>query len=196
MKDTRIEGRVADIPYFTSPPLLFVYTQSASLIAGAYAFLAGGKSTFTPSRPLNGNHLYLFQTFDFACDVDENDYMGAYTSALSLSVYVQSDAGAPALREPLPLVKYYRSLPYILPILGTELLGPAYQNSSGVSPNQGFFHNRLMANIIGSISQSAPLQGKSAITATCVFTATEISDTNFIKDFIARSDATMRGAHA
>ncbi len=185
--DVGIQGRLGDVPYHNSPPVLFVYTQTAALVAGAYSFPAGAKAAFTPSRPINPNHLYLFQTLDFACDVDENDYMGAYTAALSLSVYVQSDAGAPAFREPIPLVKYYKTLPYILGILGTEMLGQAYQNNSGISPAQGFSYNRLQGNVIGAISQTAPLLGKSSITATCVFTVTEVSDKDFIADYVKRS---------
>lgn len=193
MQDNLIEGRIGDIPYFTSPPVLFVYKQAANLVAGAYDYPAGAKATFTPSRPINPNYLYLFQTMDFACDIDENDYMGAYTAALEFSMYVQSDAGGPALREPMPLVKYYKTLPYVLSILGVELLGQAYQNNSGISPAQGFSHNRLLGNIIGNISQTAALLGKQSVTATVVFSVTEVTDTNFVRDFIARSDATMKG---
>ncbi len=194
--DVGIQGRLADIPYHNSPPVLFVYTQAANIVAGVYNFPAGAKAPFTPSRPINPNHLYLFNTLDFACDVDENDYMGAYTAALSLSVYVQSDAGAPAFREPIPLVKYYKTLPYTLGILGVEMLGQAYQNNSGISPAQGFSYNRLQGNIVGAIAQTAPLLGKASITATCVFTVTEVSDVDFIADYIARSTGGLQGQKA
>lgn len=191
MNDNIIEGRLNDIPYRTSPPLLFVYTESAALLAGAYTWVNGVKSSFTPSRPINANSLYLFKTLDFACDVDQADFQGAVTTALSFSMYLQSDAGGPALREPVPLVKYFNTLPYILNILGTELLGEAYQNASGVSPAQGFTFNRLMGDISGVVTQTPALIGKASITATLVFAAQEITDKNFIKDFVDRSEATM-----
>lgn len=189
MNDDIIEGRLNDIPYRTSPPLLFVYTESAPLLSGAYTWTAGTKFAFTPSRPINANSLYLFKTLDFACDVDQSDYQSAIATALSFSMYLQSDGGSPALREPIPLVKYFNTLPYILNILGSELLGEAYQNASGVSPSQNFTFNRLMGDISGSLTQTQALIGKTNIAATLVFTAQEITDRNFIKDFVDRSEA-------
>lgn len=191
MNDDIIEGRLNDIPYRTSPPLLFVYTETAPLVAGAYTWSTGVKSPFTPSRPINPNSLYIFKTLDFACDVDQSDYQGAVSTALSFSMYIQSDAGGPALREPVPLVKYFNTLPYVLNILGTELLGEAYQNASGVSPAQGFTFNRLMGDVSGVLTQTPILIGKGSITATMVFTAQEITDKNFIRDFVDRSEASM-----
>ncbi len=191
MQDNIIEGRLGDIPYRTSPPILFVYTETAVLSAGVYDWPVGGKATFTPSRPINPNSLYLFNTLDFACDVDQADYQSAISTALYFSMYLQSDAGSPALREPIPLVKYYNTLPYILNILGTELLGEAYQNSSGISPAQGFFFNRLLGDVNGTLTQTPTLLGKASITATIVFSVQEITDKNFIKDFVDRSEANI-----
>ncbi len=193
MQDNIIEGRLADIPYRTSPPLLFVYTETAALDAGAYTWAVGMKNPFTPSRPINPNSLYLFDTMDFACDVDQADYQSAIASQMTFSMYVQSDAGSPALREPIPLVKYYNTIPYILNILGTELLGEAYQNSSGISPAQGFSFNRLLGDINGVLTQTPTLIGKASITATLVFSVQEITDKNFIKDFVDRSEAAISG---
>lgn len=191
MQDDIIEGRLGDIPYRTSPPLLFVYTESATLTAGVYNWPVGVKSVFTPSRPINANSLYLFNTMDFACDIDQADYQGAISSQLNFSMYLQSDGGSPALREPIPLVKYFNTLPYILNILGSELLGEAYQNSSGISPAQGFTFNRLLGDINGTLTQTPTLLGKTSITATLVFSVQEITDRNFIKDFVDRSEATI-----
>lgn len=191
MQDNIIEGRLGDIPYRTSPPLLFVYQETASLAAGAYNWPVGVKAAFTPSRPINANSLYLFHTMDFACDVDQADYQSAISSAMNFSMYLQSDAGAPSLREPIPLVKYFNVLPYALNILGTELLGEAYQNSSGVSPAQGFTFNRLLGDISGTLTQTPTLLGKTSITATVVFSVQEITDRNFIKDFTDRSEASI-----
>ena len=191
MQDILIEGRLNDIPYRTSPPLLFVYTEAASLSAGVYNWPVGVKAIFTPSRPINANSLYLFNTMDFACDIDQADYQSAISTQMNFSMYLQSDAGSPALREPIPLVKYYNTIPYILNILGTELLGEAYQNSSGISPAQGFSFNRLLGDINGTLTQTPTLLGKASITATLVFSVQEITDKNFIKDFVDRSEAAM-----
>ncbi len=191
MQDNIIEGRLGDIPYRTSPPILFVYSELASLDAGAYNWPVGQKAVFTPSRPINANSLYLFNCMDFACDIDQADYQSAISSVMTFSMYLQSDAGSPALREPIPLVKYYNTIPYILNILGTELLGEAYQNSSAVSPAQGYTFNRLMGDISGTLTQTPVLLGKTSITATVVFSAQEITDKNFIKDFVDRSEASI-----
>lgn len=196
MQDNIIEGRLADIPYRTSPPLLFVYTETAILSAGGYDWPVGGKSAFTPSRPINANSLYLFTTMDFACDIDQADYQSAILTQMNFSMYIQSDAGSPALREPIPLVKYYNTIPYILNILGTELLGEAYQNSSGISPAQGYSFNRLLGDVNGSLTQTPTLVGKASITATLVFSVQEITDKNFIKDFVDRSEASINKSNA
>ncbi len=193
MQDNTIEGRLGDIPYRTSPPLLFVYTEVATLSAGVYSWPVGGKAAFTPSRPINANSLYLFNTMDFACDIDQADYQSAISTQMNFSMYLQSDAGSPALREPIPLVKYYNTMPYILNILGTELLGEAYQNSSGISPAQGYSFNRLLGDVNGVLTQTPTLIGKASITATLVFSVQEITDKNFIKDFVDRSEASISG---
>lgn len=196
MQDNVIEGRLDDIPYRTSPPVLFVYQQSAPLSGGVYTFPTGIKAPFTPSRPINANSLYIFRTLDFACDIDQADFQSAIinfsTDAFYFSMYLQSDGGSPALREPVPLVKYFNIIPYVLNILGSQLLGEAYQNSSGVTPNQGFFFNRLLGGISGILTQTPTLIGKDTITATIVFSVTEITDKNYIKDFVDRSEAGIR----
>lgn len=192
MKDEIIDGRLVDIPYRTSPPILFVYEQTANLIAGTYDFPDGSKNTFTPSRPILANSLYIFNTLDFAADIAEIDYQSARNAAPQFSMYVQSDAGGPALREPIPLVKYFTVMPYILNILGTEMLGQAYPGSAAVSPTQNFFNNRLMGSIVGNLTQVPALQGKTSITLTLVFTAQEITDRNFLQDFNDRSEVGSR----
>jgi len=182
---SRLEGRLIDIPYRTSPPLIMVFQQTANLIAGVYTFPAGLKSVFTPSRPINPNSLYIFQTMDFAVDVAEGDYLGAVSAAMNFSMYVQSDA-SPALREPIPLVKYLQRIPYILNILGSELLNESYPGAVSAPQTQGFMYNRLLGNITGVVTQTAALIGKTSLTGTMVFSVQEITDHAFIKDFVAR----------
>lgn len=189
MLHEHIEGRLIDIPYRTSPPLLFVYQQTAVLAAGVYNFPNGAQAVFTPSRPINVNSLYLFQTLDFACDVDQNDYQGAIATGLQFSMYLQSEGSAPLLREPLPLVKYFNVVPYHLNILGKELLGDAYQNNSGLPSTQGFSYNRLLGNIAGVLNMTPTLLGKASITATLVYSVQEVTDRNFIEDFVKRAAA-------
>lgn len=182
------EGRLIDIPYRTSPPLLFVYQQTAQLQAGAYTFPAGGKSPFTPERPIRPNSLYLFQTMDFAMDVEQNDFVAAPgSSAFRFSMYIQSDAGGPALREPVPLVKYLDKTPYILSILGSEMLGSAYPGMTTGSAAPTVNYNRLQGNVVGTLTQTAALIGKTSLTATMLFSVQEVTDDTFIAEFNARA---------
>lgn len=189
-----MSGRLEDIPYWTSPPLIFTYRQTEALAAGSYTFLAATKAVFTPSRPIRANALYLFKTLDFAFDVAEFDYLGAFTTLPQFSMFLQSDAAAPALREPIPLSKYFDTIPYLLNILGEELLEQAYPGQNAVTPTQGFNFNRLLGNVAGVVAQTAALMGKASLTATIVLTVQEVVDEHFISEFKALAGAHGRGA--
>lgn len=180
-------GRLLDIPYWTSPPLVFTYRETANILAGSYTFLSSTKGVFTPSRPIRANALYKFWTFDFAMDVAEIDYLGAITTLPQFSMFLQSDAAAPALREPIPLAKYFNTLPYSLSVLGEELLERAYPGANAVTPTQGYTFNRLLGSVEGALLQTPALMGKNSVTATTVFTVQEIVDEHFISEFKGRA---------
>ncbi len=190
------EGRLIDIPYRTSPPLLFVFQQTANLQAGAYDFPAGMKVPFSPERPIRANSLYLFQTMDFAMDIDQNDYLAADTEAFTFSMYVQSDAGGAALREPVPLVKYLDRTPYILSILGAEMMGSAYPGMTPGSAAPTINYNRLQGSILGNLVQTPALAGKTSVTATMLFSVQEITDETFISEFVKRAGRVKARANA
>lgn len=173
-----MQGRLIDIPYYTSPPLLFTFRQSATVAAGSYTFLQTALTPFTPSRPIQPNVLYMFETMTFAFDIDENDYFGAIATLPQFSMYLQSDASAPNLREPVVLSKYFSKLPYKLAIIGSELLG-----QSSDTALQGFINNRLLGNITGVLTQTPALLGKATVTAIMIFTVQEVGDNDFITDF-------------
>ncbi len=179
-----MEGRLIDIPYLTSPPLLFTFRQTAAVAAGVYTYPQATTIAFTPSRPIQPNILYMFDTVTFAFDIDENDYYGAIATLPQFSMYLQSDSSAPSLREPLQLVKYFPALPYRLAIIGSELLG-----ASSDTALQGFQNNRLLGNVTGTLNQTPALLGKLSVTATLIFSAQEVSDNYFISEFKERSQA-------
>lgn len=178
-----MEGRLIDIPYLSSPPVLFTYRQTATLSAGSYTFTGTAPAAFTPSRPILPNVLYLFETVDIAFDIAEVDYYGAIATLPQFSMRLQSDA-APALREPIPVPKYYTGLPYRLSLMGSELLS-AFDMPAGA---QGFQFNRLLGNFTGVLTLTASLQGKGSITGIVVFSVQEVQNNAFIKDFQARSN--------
>lgn len=188
-----MSGRLDDIPYWTSPPLIFTYRETAPVAAGAYTFLAGTKAVFTPSRPIRANALYVFKTLDFSFDIDQSDYMGAYTTLPLFSMYLQSDSAAPALREPIPLSKYFDTIPYVLNILGAELLEQAYPGQTAIT-TQEVSYNRLLGSVEGVVAQTAALLGKASLTATIVFTVQEVVDEHFISEFKALAGGHGRGA--
>lgn len=186
-----MEGRLIDIPYLTSPPLLFTFRQTAAVVAGSYTFAQTTSIAFTPSRPIQPNILYMFETVTAAFDIDENDYFGAISVQPQFSMYLQSDANAPSMREPLQLVKYFPALPYKLAIMGSELLGQSSNTSA-----QGFQNNRLLGNVTGTLLQTPALLGKVTVTAILVFTVQEISDNRFLEEFKLRAQAQTRSYKA
>jgi hypothetical protein len=190
-----MSGNRQDIPFASSPPVLFVYQQTVNIAAGMYSFLSTTKSAFTPNRPIMPNALYLFDTLDFAMDVAEIDYQGAIITLPQFSMYMQSDAVAPSFREPIPLVKYFNNLRYRLTLMGTELLTSDSQpGHTGTTTAQGFTFNRLIGNVTGVVGQTPALLGKVSMTATLALTAQEIVDDSFIAEF--RSQAGQRRERA
>lgn len=178
-------GSLINVPYSTSPPLLFTYRQSATVAAGTYDFTGtSAKTPFTPSRPILPNFLYLFSTISFSMDIDEGDYFGAIATQPEFSLYMLSDAAAPQFREPLALATYLKLFPYIFPIFGQELMQAAQTNAvATVTPNNATPFNRLLGLVKGSLNQTANLLGKGTITAIVQFTAQEIVDDTYINQF-------------
>ena len=174
------KGRLIDIPYKDSPPILFTYRQTASLALGQYSFTTTPmtKAAFNPSRPIRGNTLYVFNTLTFAMDIAETDYQGAIATQPEFSMYLQSNATAPQLREPIVLAKYFDNVPYVLTFLGTELLS-GFGNAA-----QGYSFNRLLGTVNGVLNQTASLVGKASVTAIVTLSAQEVVDNEFIKQFL------------
>ncbi len=160
---------------------MFTYSQVAAVAAGSYTFTSA-KTVFTPSRPIQPNILYMFDTMDFAMDIDQGDYFGSIVTLPSFSMYLQSDASSPAFREPMQLSKYFNTLPYKLAVMGSELLGLSDQPAL-----QGFQNNRLLGAVTGVLTQTPALLGKLSITAILVFAVQEVSDHRFIAAFKARA---------
>lgn len=173
-------GRLIDIPYAKSPPVLFTYRVTAPLAAGVYDF--GGvtspviRTLFTPSRPILPNTLYLFHSMSFAMDCDQNDYQSAILNLPEFSAWNEADAGANALREPITLDKYFENYDYRLTLMGGQTVG-----SSDV---QQF--NKLYGSVTGVVQQTVALVGKASLTAIVKFTAQEVTDTTYIAEFTGR----------
>jgi hypothetical protein len=172
-------GRLIDIPYAKSPPVLFTYRVTAPLALGQYDF--GGVTTpvrrtpFLPERPLLPNTLYLFDSMSFAMDIDQNDYQAAIDVMPSFAAYNQADAGALALREAVSLDKYFENYRYRLTLLGSL-------STQGGANADGRF-NKLYGSVSGIVTQTANLIGKASLTAIIKFTAMEVTDKAFVRAF-------------
>ncbi len=173
-------GRLIDIPYGKSPPVIFTYRQTATLAVGQYNFSGSGttvaKQVFDPSRPLMPNALYLFETISFSMDVEPNDYQAAIATLPSFSAYLQSGSLGPALREPIVLDKYFENYPYRLHIMGALSMDK-------ISGAAGDTFNKLFGSIGGVLNQTASLVGKGSITAVIKMTAQEVTDGEFISAY-------------
>src|SRR5690606_17608619 len=167
-------------------PLLFTYRQTAGVAAGVYNFSAiTTPQPFTPDRPISQNILYIVKTMSFAMDITSEDYAAAIDPNLGgqlpeFSMYVQSEGGAPGLREPLVLSRYFERLPYLLPLIGKDLLTDSYPGASAAPTAQGFNQNRLLGLVSGTLAHAASLLGKASVTAVLSFTVHEITDQELV----------------
>ncbi len=196
------QGRLIDIPYATSPPLLFTYVQTAALAAGVYNFGGGSgtitKAPFTPARPILQNVLYIFQTVSFAMDIDVSDYEAAIATTPQFSAYTLQSGATPLFREALTLPNYLVNQPYTLSLIGASTTGASYPGA--VAPSGGLTAstvNQLLGAITGVLNATANLAGKASIKAIVTLSAQEISDHSFVDDFRATMEktATKDGSH-
>jgi hypothetical protein len=115
-------------------------------------------------------------------DIPEAEYYGAIAVLPSFSMYLQSEAAAPGLREAVVLSKFLDNMPYRLHILGTQLL------EASNSAAQGFNFNRLLGTVTGTLTQTGPLLGKLSVTAIVILSVQEIVSRKFISEFRSRGD--------
>lgn len=148
------------VPLLTSPPILFQFSQTASLIAGSYEFV-GTRRPLTPNKPLRASATYWFRTITASADVGPSDYAGAISILPVFQLYTMQAAGGPFLNDAVQLGKYLDNLPFDY----------AYQPVT--SPN--FFSG----TVTGKLDQTATLLGKPSITITVIFAAQEIMSDGF-----------------
>ncbi len=181
-------GRIGDIPYASSPPILFTFRQTANLSAGFYDFggVTGGitKIPFNPDRPILPNVLYFFNTITFAMDIEQNDYEAAIVNLPQFSAYVQADSAGPALREPIVLPQYLLNVPYPLSFIGAATVNRNYPGAvaPAIAPSDSTT-NRFLGAVTGKLSATASLEGKTSITAIITLSAVEIKDNAYIEGF-------------
>jgi len=162
--------RLEDMPYYLCPPIQFVFSQTAPLQFGQYVFPLT-KALFTPDRPILDNALYYFRTLTCTADITELDYESSVdvsAGAFQFHCFERSLSGAPRFREPILIAKFLENFDYRLLFLPRQ------------EPNE------LLGSFQGTITQTASLVGKTAITFKMVISAQEITDDGFV-DLITRN---------
>lgn len=159
--------RIEDLPYKTSPPAQFVFTQAATLTAGTYPW-TGGRAAITNEKDITDNTLIYIKALSFSADIPLVDYQQALKLAAGtvdiprFSAFLQADSNAPIFVDPIVLHDYFNDQEYRLLIEPKQL------------PNAftGFFR--------GTLQQTAALAGVGEINLTVQMWVQLISDDNFI----------------
>lgn len=158
-------GRAEDLPYWTSPPIQFVYESVAPLALGFYTW-ADAPTLTTPIRPILNNALYYFRSISLSADIAELDFTSNITTRPQFFMFLRGDSNAPLFREPIEMNKYYENFTYRF----------FWMSKQGED-------DELRAAFRGALIQGPGLIGKSSITLKAVISAQEIIEENFIELF-------------
>ena len=167
---------IYDLPYWTAPPLQFVFKQSAILTPGADYIWPLHKEFFTPDIHLVEGALYYFRTVTFDADIAEDDYQAATVIEPVFHLYLQSESLTPQLKNPIALPGYFHNLTY----------ESFYQPSITFGDDFMAPTNHFLATFEGTLQQTANLIGKDAVTLTLIITAQEITDEGYIDSFVKK----------
>lgn len=164
--------RAEDLPYWSSPPIQYVYESTAILNGGFYTW-ADRPSILTPNRPVRPNVLYFFRNISMAADIDELDFTSAIVTTPQFNTHLKSDANAPLFREPVLMTKFFNQFDY-------RLWWSSQQGGDNSSRNEG---DALLGTWNGVLAQTAALIGKDSITLKAIITAQEVSDEYYVNQF-------------
>ena len=159
--------RLEDLPYWSSPPIQFVYESTATLALGNYIW-NDAPTALTPNRPLIDNALYFFRNISLTADTEEFEFTTNIITIPEFYTFLLSDSQAVLFREPILMNKFYDQFAYRL----------TWQSQQG--------SDQLFAAFRGQLLQGPGLIGKNTITLKGVISAQEIVDENFIELFRAK----------
>lgn len=171
--------RIEDMPYYRCPVVQFSLSQSASLNFGQYIWspATAPRVALTGAEQVTQASLFYFRSVSFSADIPELDYQQALQITTTVAAnntvagtnqipkyfkFLQSDANAPTLRNPILCQQYVDNQDYRLIVEPKQL------------PNviSGFFR--------GALQQTGALAGINTITLTAEFYAQVIESRNFI----------------
>jgi hypothetical protein len=156
--------RAEDLPYWTSPPIQFVYESTATLSVGAYDW-NDPSTPLTPNRPIQNNALYFFRSITLAADVEQLDYTANIATTPQFFMFKESDGDAVLFREPISMVSFFQNFDY-------RFWWQSHRSN-----------DVLKAAFVGSLVQGPALIGKTSITLKAIISAQEVVDENFINKF-------------
>jgi len=159
--------RMEDLPYISSPPVEFTYSQAAPFAAGKYTWFSG-PTAILPNRPIMAGTLYYIRNITLSADIEEVDFTSNISTVPTFQMYLKSRAKSILFREPIYMVKFMQNFDYRFTWL-------TRQNG-----------DQLFASFNGVLNQSANLVGKSPINLVAVVSAQEIVDEGYIKMFSDR----------
>lgn len=157
--------RAEDLPYWSSPPIQFVYESTATLALGTYTW-TDTPSALTPDRPILNNALYFFRSISLVADVSELDFQLSISTTPQFQTYLVGDSRAPHFREPILMNKYYDQFAYRL----------WWMSAQGED-------DQLLGTFRGVITQTANLIGKTSITLKAIISAQEVVDEHYVNLF-------------
>ena len=161
-------ARIEDLPYLSSPPMQFTFTQSASLTVGQYIF-EDDAQVVGNNKNITDNTLLYIKAISFSADVDLLNYQIAKklvtgeTDIPTFSLFLQSEARGAVFVDPIQLGDYFNDQEYRKVILAKQ------------EPNEmtGFFR--------GTLQQHAGLAGIAEINLTMNIWVQQITNDNFIE---------------
>jgi len=169
--------RIEDLPYYDSPPIQFIWESTAPLLGGMYTW-RDAPGSLVSTRPLLDNAMYYFRSVSLVADISEIDFESNLVVTPLFYVFLKSDAGAVAFREPIQMNKYYDQFDY-------RFLWTRAQQNNHV--NAAFSGLRLQTvpppptYIEGGVLMQGPaLSGKLSITLKAIISAQEIVNEHFI----------------
>jgi hypothetical protein len=156
--------RAEDLPYWTSPPIQFVYESTAALAVGVYDW-NDQPSALTPNRPILNNALYFFRSITLTADVEQLDYTSNIATSPAFYMFKESDSDAVMFREPILMNTFYQNFDYRF----------WWQSHRA--------NDVLKAAFVGTLVQGAGLIGKTSITLKAIISAQEVVDEGFVNAF-------------
>lgn len=161
---------------YTTEPSQFVFRVSAPLVGGKYTWTKQTKVAAIPEVDIQPNLLYKIYGFNFSADVDELDYQVAIDIAGDkvplFRLYLDGEASAPILRQPLALANYYTDIPY------NKWKKP--RQTAGRKTGRQL--NQLRGSFDGTLNHLPSMVGRTEINLIMTIFAQEIKDGRLIKE--------------